>query len=198
MRARKLAANRAHVADTAMRLFDERGYDAVTVDEVAEAADVGRRTVHRYFPHKSDLVFADTEHSVDLISKVVADMPVTGPLSTAVLGAVRGVAESWPRPREETSVFVRVVAGSEELRARELAKRAGMREFLHDALAAKRPDDPPEERHLWSTLAVTLFFLAVDHWLEDGGELIDHIDHVIERAHQGFAGGDRTRFGQDS
>lgn len=187
MRARKLAANRAHVAATAMRLFAERGYEDVTVDEIAEVADVGLRTVHRYFPRKSDLVFAQADHYAELIGRAVAGMPASGPLAAAVFGMVRAVVEAWPQSREDTLDFVRVVAGSPELRAREHAKRADVRRELFDSLAQRRPDDTDADRHLWSTIAVTLFFLALDSWMETGGEFTDHYDRLLDDTRKGFA-----------
>ncbi|TIV74470.1 MAG: TetR family transcriptional regulator, partial [Mesorhizobium sp.] len=56
-RARKRLATRKAISDTATRLFMERGFDHVTVDEIAEAADVGRMTVFNHFPRKEDMFF---------------------------------------------------------------------------------------------------------------------------------------------
>ena len=53
-RARKRLATRQSISDVATRLFLERGFDRVTVDEIAAAADVGRMTVFNYFPRKED------------------------------------------------------------------------------------------------------------------------------------------------
>src|ERR671938_482414 len=58
---RKKQATRAHIADTARRLFAERGFDAVTVAEVARAADVAEKTVFNYFPTKEDLFYSRME-----------------------------------------------------------------------------------------------------------------------------------------
>jgi AcrR family transcriptional regulator len=57
LRERKKLQTRRHIADTAIRLFAQRGFDAVTVDEVAQAAEVSKKTVFNYFPTKEDLVF---------------------------------------------------------------------------------------------------------------------------------------------
>lgn len=55
LRERKKQATRRHIAEVAKRLFTARGFDAVTVAEVAEAADVSKMTVFNYFPRKEDL-----------------------------------------------------------------------------------------------------------------------------------------------
>src|SRR3954462_451885 len=56
-RTRKRLATRQSISDTATRLFLERGFAAVTIDEIAAAADVGRMTVFNHFPRKEDMFF---------------------------------------------------------------------------------------------------------------------------------------------
>jgi len=56
LRARKKAATEQAIVDAAMRLFGQHGFGATTVDEIAAAAGVGRRTFFRYFPTKEDVV----------------------------------------------------------------------------------------------------------------------------------------------
>ncbi|HWO62981.1 MAG TPA: helix-turn-helix domain-containing protein, partial [Umezawaea sp.] len=56
-RERKKAATRQALADAALRLFLERGFDAVGVREIADAADVATTTLFKYFPTKESLVF---------------------------------------------------------------------------------------------------------------------------------------------
>src|SRR4051794_20560518 len=66
-RTRKRLATRLSISDTATRLFLEKGFDAVTIDEIAAAADVGRMTVFNHFPRKEDMFF-DREEEVQTLA----------------------------------------------------------------------------------------------------------------------------------
>ena len=57
LRARKKKRTREAIADAAMQLFLERGFEAVTIAEIAEAAEVDAKTIYNYFPSKADLVY---------------------------------------------------------------------------------------------------------------------------------------------
>jgi AcrR family transcriptional regulator len=70
-RERKKAAVRSQILDTAIQLFTQHGIDAVTVDQIADAADIGKGTVYNYFTTKEDIVVA---FMVQLEAKVQADV----------------------------------------------------------------------------------------------------------------------------
>lgn len=71
LRERKKQQTRSRLAETALRLFLERGFDAVTVDDIAQAAEVARQTVFNYFPSKEDLVIGSIEpFEADLLATI--------------------------------------------------------------------------------------------------------------------------------
>ena len=74
-RLRKKVESRARIVSEAVRLFAEHGIDAVTVDQIAEAADVGKGTIYNYFRAKEDIVvafMADFEHAVQAQLRISA------------------------------------------------------------------------------------------------------------------------------
>src|SRR5215211_2301141 len=75
LRERKKRAAREAIATTARRLFAERGFDAVTVAEVAAAADVSEKTVFNHFPTKEDLAFAGREEGLMQFVAAIAERP---------------------------------------------------------------------------------------------------------------------------
>jgi AcrR family transcriptional regulator len=85
LRERKKQQTRQLIADTARRLFAERGFDAVTVVEVARAADVSEATVFNYFPTKEDLFYSRLEAFEDEVLAAIRDREP----GTSVLAAFR-------------------------------------------------------------------------------------------------------------
>jgi AcrR family transcriptional regulator len=75
LRERKKQQTRRLLADTARQLFVDRGFDAVTIAEIAHAADVSEPTVHNYFPKKDDLVFSGLEGFEDELLTAIRERP---------------------------------------------------------------------------------------------------------------------------
>ncbi len=75
LRERTKARTRQELIDAAFTLFAERGFEACTVDEIAEAADVSPRTFFRYFPVKEDVALARLEDESALIVEHLARRP---------------------------------------------------------------------------------------------------------------------------
>ena len=80
-RTRKRLATRQAISDVATHLFMERGFDRVTIDEIADAADVGRMTVFNHFPRKEDMFFDREQEAHDLAFDAVRSRaPGTSPI----------------------------------------------------------------------------------------------------------------------
>src|SRR5215207_1218180 len=101
LRERKKRAAREAIAAAARRLFAERGFDAVTVAEVAAAAQVSEKTVFNHFPTKEDLAFAGREEGIARVVTAIAERPA----GTSVLDVFRAMTH------EVLEVFV---AGADE------------------------------------------------------------------------------------
>ncbi|WP_163508174.1 TetR/AcrR family transcriptional regulator [Fodinicola acaciae] len=81
----KKARTHRHIADTAARLFAERGYEAVTVSEIARAAEVAEQTLYNYFPSKEQLVTDREQQIQDRLSELIR----TRPAGTSPAAAIR-------------------------------------------------------------------------------------------------------------
>jgi AcrR family transcriptional regulator len=123
-RTRKRLATRQAISDAATCLFMERGFDQVTIDEIANAADVGRMTVFNHFPRKEDMFFDREEEARNLAFDTIRSRP-SGTSPIEALGAlahqmIEQPSEAFPL-FEHTQAFVETALASETLR------RAGAR-----------------------------------------------------------------------
>jgi AcrR family transcriptional regulator len=95
LRDRKKRRTRQHIADTAARLFAERGYDQVAVVDVAEAAEVSEQTVYNYFPTKKDLVFDLGEEDLrDRLTDLIRNRPTGASPAAAIRDDALNFVES--------------------------------------------------------------------------------------------------------
>jgi AcrR family transcriptional regulator len=185
-RTRKRLATRQRISDIASRLFVERGFDQVTVDEIAEAADVARMTVFNHFSRKEDMFFdLDGEGREDMLAALQKRDAGTSPIEALRLFAHWAVAERRPYTRffeEGSERFMETIRASEVLKARARAIRDELTDVLTIALAKAAG------RHLPDPAATLAASLLVATWevafLE--AHRIFHQSRDIEKANTGF------------
>ena len=147
-RSRRRLATRQAISNTATRLFFERGFDRVTVDEIAAAADVGRMTVFNYFPRKEDLFFDRDEEGREILRETLRHRdPRIAPSETLRMLAHQLVAERSPIVEfsARSQEFIKTIEGSETLKARARAIRDEIAQVVTVALAesaGREPTDP--------------------------------------------------------
>ena len=163
-RTRKRLATRQAISDVATRLFMERGFDRVTVDEIAQAADVGRMTVFNHFPRKEDMFFDREQEVRDLASAAVRER-AAGVSPIAALGALAHQMVEAPHADlpllADTQAFVETALGSEALKARARQMRDDFVRALATVLAESvggAPDDP--DAYLAATLIAATWSAA--------------------------------------
>jgi AcrR family transcriptional regulator len=138
-RSRKRLATRQGISVAATRLFLERGFDHVTVDEIAAAADVGRMTVFNHFPRKEDMFFDRDEEGREILRDALRRRdPRLAPIETLRLLAHRLAAEQSPFVRftAESQAYIATIEGSETLKARARAIRDELAQVVTVALSA--------------------------------------------------------------
>jgi AcrR family transcriptional regulator len=155
LRERKKQQTRLLIADTAWRLFADRGFDRVTVAEVAREADVALATVFNYFPTKEDLFFSRLEafgqRMMEAVSSRAAGEPALSALRRFLLesgGLVAQVEAGDVEALERLRTVNRVIAGSPALLARERQVIARYADSLAELLAEEAgvPADDVEIR----------------------------------------------------
>ncbi|MEN2426609.1 TetR/AcrR family transcriptional regulator [Chromobacterium vaccinii] len=126
LRSRKRLATRQSISNAATRLFLERGFEHVTIDEIAAAADVGRMTVFNHFPRKEDMFFDRDEEGRAILAQALRERaPGVSPIESLRRLAYRLLAEQSPYLRfsAESQGFIKTVEASETLKARARAIR---------------------------------------------------------------------------
>jgi AcrR family transcriptional regulator len=148
LRERKKEQTRRRIAETARELFLERGFDRVTVAEIARAADVSEKTVFNYFPAKEDLFYWQMESFEDeLLAAVRGREPgesVLAAFGRFLLGQRGLLGRHDPEAREKLTAITRMILASPALLAREEQVLAGYTESLAALIAEEagaRPGD---------------------------------------------------------
>ncbi|MEI9988761.1 MAG: TetR family transcriptional regulator [Rhizomicrobium sp.] len=169
LRERKRAETRARIIEGALKLFVARGFDAVTLDDIAAAAGISRRTFFHYFESKEDLAFDWMDSSMDDIAAAVGREPKSLPMLTIALNAM--VACAQPFPREEAWALMRLVQETPALRDRSQMKYGRLETALAAALAARKGLKPGDlKARLAAMTAAGALRVSSQAWYESGGK----------------------------
>jgi AcrR family transcriptional regulator len=148
LRERKKQQTRQHIAETARRLFSERGFERVTVAEIAQAAEVSEQTVFNYFPTKEELVYwrlGDFEE--ELLETIRTREPGESALSAfrRFLLAQRGLlGQADEAAHQQLTAITRMITESPALLGRERQILAGYTASLARLLAEETSADPDD------------------------------------------------------
>ncbi|MET9178222.1 TetR family transcriptional regulator [Kitasatospora aureofaciens] len=168
-RKRRLVAD--ELTRAALGLFAEHGFDAVTVDEIAAATGMSKRTFFRYFASKEDVVVRFLAELGSGMRAELAARPAGESPSTALRHTVRAAVDSCAGHSEQTLRVVRLILGTPALHARFLERQAGWREELAAELADRLGLDPAAGLYprLAAGTAMTAFDVVLQRWSASGG-----------------------------
>lgn len=164
-RARKRAETHARIQSAALSLFLRDGFDAVTLDHIAEAADVSRRSLFHYFGSKEEIVLSAKGGLGALLAEAVAQRPPAEPLLVMAENALKEVAAHFQGP--EPKAIARLIALTPSLRAGDHAKHEEVEQVLAAALAARKglPEES-EPVQVTALLATAILRRSTEQWLE--------------------------------
>ncbi len=133
---------RTQVVAASIRLFSENGYESTTVDQIAAAAGVSRRTLFRQFRSKEDMIFADHEELLTDVAAQLADSDDVDP-PTAVCAAAELVFTHFHNTRDLAVRRMDVVSKVPTLRERELVTTYRYQRVFEEYLRSRLPDESP-------------------------------------------------------
>lgn len=191
VRGAKKAATRARIASAGLRLFRERGYEGTTLDAIAEAAGISRRTFFYYFASKDEVLLAwegAGRVSRELGSALRNAAGQESPLLTA-LGCLVALTEQYETP--EAKDMDRMMRSSDSLRVLKGKAFSGVELALFDGLAERWPDPARKLELTTVAMIVTgLLRIAIEQWHADEApkSLADHLRDTFDLAKEMMAG----------
>ncbi|MEU6067185.1 MULTISPECIES: acyl-CoA-like ligand-binding transcription factor [Streptomyces] len=169
LRERKKQKTRERIRREAYRLFAEHGYEATTVDQIADAAEVSPSTFFRYFPTKEDVVLQD-EYDPALATALRA-RPADEPIVDAVLNSLKGpVGEMIERDRDDLLLRTRISFTDPAIRARNVAEQERSERAIAEIIAERSGRDASDlEVKCAAAAIIAVFTTLVRHWVEGDG-----------------------------
>ncbi|MDG4663925.1 mycofactocin system transcriptional regulator [Mycobacterium sp. 236(2023)] len=163
---RRRSTSWEHISDVAIDLFMARGFDEVSVDDVAAAAGIARRTLFRYYPSKSALPWGDFDAHLDLMRGLLAELDPSVPIRDALRTALLAFNDFDDADRHRQRM--RLILETEALQAYSMTMYAGWRAVVATFVAGRlgvAESSLVPQTVAWTMLAVSLS--AYEYWLAD-------------------------------
>jgi AcrR family transcriptional regulator len=200
LRERKKLATRHELRRVTLRLSAERGFSNVTVEEIAEAANVSPRTFFNYFPSKEAVLFgADPDRAAaarDAIVRQSPGEPVLNVLRAVMTGQAREVAAEFTELGGDPVDWLgrmRAARTDPQLRAAHAAQMAAVERTMAEAIAQRLGTDPERDPYpgLLAAMATGVFRSSMAFWGACGGAV--PLDHLVDLAFRALADGLQER-----
>ncbi|MFT9258498.1 MAG: helix-turn-helix domain-containing protein [Acetobacter sp.] len=167
LRERKQARAHDTLIAEAMRLFSAQGYDQTTVDEIAEAADMSRRTLFRLFQTKGDIVLAWTRGMTQTLTEALATCPKDMHPADAMMHAFISLVPRIAANRRDTYAFVYLIEKTPSLQSVSLQKYATWENCLTEGLLLRIVERKNRRNaaRLMARGGIAIFRTALDEWI---------------------------------
>ncbi|GAA1869700.1 mycofactocin system transcriptional regulator [Pseudonocardia ailaonensis] len=187
---RRPVTSRSEIEHIALDLFTERGFDSTTVDDVAQAAGIGRRTFFRYYASKNDVPWGAFDEMLERMRARFALLPGNVPVMAGIretvldFNDVPADEQPWHRQR------LRLILETPTLQAHSTLRYAEWRQVVADYAGARLGE--PASALLPRTLGHVCLGAALsayEQWLrEEDRELRELLDEVLLALEDGFSG----------
>ncbi|MGV0678889.1 mycofactocin system transcriptional regulator [Mycolicibacterium fortuitum] len=185
---RRPSTTQDHITDVALGLFATHGFDDVSVDDVAKAAGIARRTLFRYYASKNAIPWGDFDAHLQHLRELLAALSTEKPLADALREALLSFNTYDEKEMAQHRMRMRVILETAGLQAYSMTMYAGWREVIADYVAQRigaAAGDLMPQTVGWLMLGVALS--AYEHWLADESvALADAIGQAFELARPGL------------
>jgi AcrR family transcriptional regulator len=163
--------------DAAFELYEQRGFSATTVRDIAEAAGTTERTFFRHFRDKVDVAFGDEQRLMELAADATATASPTASAWEAVLSGLQALAVQFDQHRDVIVRRALVVNANPPLFERELSRATDWADMIVSALRQRNVATPTAQT--CATTGLALFRVALERWIAAGsGTLSAELDVV--------------------
>ncbi|KXP02544.1 mycofactocin system transcriptional regulator [Tsukamurella tyrosinosolvens] len=163
---RPSATTRGHLSGIAIDLFIENGFDETSVDDIAAAAGIARRTLFRYYPSKNSLAWGEFDDHLDGLRGLLDEADGTGTLGTELRDAIVAFNQVPESEREHHRRRMHLLLTVPALQAHSMIMYADWRQVIAEHVARRlglSPEDHTPQTLAWMALGVAL--AAYDQWL---------------------------------
>ncbi len=176
------------ITQSAISLFAKQGYEATTLDAIAAAAGISRRTFFHYFKSKDDILLSQQAGLGEQLVEALATEPTRGTPAETLQAAMRRIAASYPL--EELIAIDSLMMSIEVVQSRKQANYIRDEHLLLAALRQRWPEQSDISLRLAAQMAIGLTRLSLDAWRSDGGTrpIVDYLDLAIAELRREFGG----------
>lgn len=170
----------SRLRDAAMVLFAERGYEAVTVSDIADRAALTRRTFFRHFPDKREVLYSGSHRLPEAIERLIDAAPPGGPFQTVVVQVLIEAGEALLDDPEAQRRRRAIIDSSAELRERERSKLADIASAI--SRSAIRRGVPEPDAQLTGIVMTAVLDSALTRALhaDELGAFHAHVDDALQ------------------
>jgi AcrR family transcriptional regulator len=169
LREKKRRETLQRIAETGLKLFVANGYEETTLDAIAEAAGISRRTIFYYFKSKEEILLAYQSGSIEIIRNAVLQESTDQAPLDAVMNALLKLASHYKS--DDMIVIDRLLRSTEQLRASKQAKYVQQEQAVFEALCQLWPQAKRRNAlRIVAMISMGALRLAVDAWVQSGGK----------------------------
>jgi AcrR family transcriptional regulator len=166
---KKQQAVRDSLWESAMQLFSQKGFEETTVEEIAVAAGISRRSFFRYFDSKNDLMAHGITNYAETLMEVIQSFPRSMPLREVFRATVLTVAtQTAAHPR--TRKIMEIAAGSPAAREAQLSRMSQLQDQVAHAYATRSSKKDPLAPGVLAGLTLSVLSVTFRAWFQNGDQ----------------------------
>lgn len=187
---RPRATSELSITNISLDLFERDGYDATTVDAIAKAAGISRRTLFRYFPSKNDIVWGDFSAQVARFRDALTAAPADEPTMQVLRRCVVAFNDYGHDAEPELRTRMRLITSVPALQGHSMLRHEEWCRAIAEFVASRRGEGPDAlVPTVIAQAALGTSTATFRVWIAEGGDLLALLDEAFALLAEGFPGG---------